>query len=392
MKRSVPTVLKYFAFISVVSTGGANVPDGAAQVGRQELICKRATQIVQKGKPDSKEEWAWATVVGCGAAGGVAAGDAWLQMRAETDTSQLEALYSRLWSFRDAALFAAARSIMTDASAIPQSRVYSAMLLLVQVFDLSYPEYSDFVSTRTYSVCQVGSVYDRVIVTGSSLPVDARQQLRAAAQAILSNASAPNIVQSAARCVDQEIMLDDRVQASKPIVPPWDRLRSDCRLAAQVISTGIPGKSKNWAHGFIYECPEAGEAIASAWDRVLANDDLRIRETLSATTLDSRILNAAITVVSNTSRSLEERRSALVVITALYAPGYSLSSSFWDDPDKTTLGHIFDGWQLSGSAPIIVADRAHALSTIRQLSTTAESPQLRRVSGRLAIELARITP
>ena len=214
------TTLKYFVIIAAVSVAGAGVTNGSAQVDKQEHNCKRATQIVEKGRPDRKEEWAWATVLGCGAAGGVAARDAWLQTRAEIDTSQLEALYSRLWSFRDAALFGAARSIMTDASASPQSRVYSAMLLLVQVFDRRDPEYGDFVSTNTYSVCRVGSVYDRVIVTGSALPADARQQLRAAAQGVLSNVTSPIIVQSAAHCVDQEIMLDDRVQASKPIVPP----------------------------------------------------------------------------------------------------------------------------------------------------------------------------
>ena len=221
-ERTVRTTLRYCAIIAVVSIAGAGVSNGNAQVDKQKHDCTRATQIVEKGKPDKKEEWAWATVLGCGTAGGVAAHDAWLQTRAKTDTIQLEALYRRLWSFRDAALFDAARNIMTDASASPQSRVYSAMLLLVQVFDRRDPEYSDFVSTDTYSVCRVASVYDRVIVTGSALPADARRQLHAAAQVILSDASAPIIVQSAARCVDQEITLADRVQASKPIVPPLE--------------------------------------------------------------------------------------------------------------------------------------------------------------------------
>ena len=392
MERSVPTVLKFFAIISVVSIGGANVSNGAAQVGRQEPNCKRATQIVEKGKPDRKEEWAWATVVGCGAAGGVAAGDAWLQLRAATDTSQLEALYSRLWSFRDAALFSAARSIMTDASASPQSRVYSAMLLLVQVFDSKYPEYSDFVSTNTYSVCQVGSVYDRVIVTGSSLPVDARQQLRAAAQAILSKASAPIIVQSAARCVDQEIMLDDRVQASKPIVPPWDRLRSDCRLAAQVIASGSLAPKKVWAYGFIRECPEAGEALAWAWNRSLRAGDLGDREYVSTTMLDSRVLTAVTTVAVNTRRRPEERRSPLVVLTALYAPGRSLMRYFWDHSATASLAQISDGWQQPGSSPITAGDRARALAAIRKIAATDASPQLRAVTSGLARELAHFAP
>ena len=387
-----PTVLKFFAIISVVSIGGANVSNGAAQVGRQEHNCKRATQIVEKGKPDRKEEWAWATVVGCGAAGGVAAGDAWLQMRAETDTSQLEALYSRLWSFRDSVLFNAARSIMTDASASPQSRVYSAMLLLVQVFDRRNPDYSDFVRTNTYSVCRIAIVYDRVIVTGSALPSDARQQLRAAAQAILSNASAPNIVQSAARCVDQEIMLDDRVQASKPIVPPWDRLRSSCRLAAQVIASGSPAPKKVWAYGFIRGCPEAGEALSLAWNRSLRAGDLSDREYVSTTMLDSRVLTAVTTVAVNTRRRPEERRSALVVLTALYAPGRSLMRYFWDHSATASLAQISDGWQQPGSSPITAGDWARALAEIRKIAATDASPQLRAVTSGLARELARVTP
>ena len=220
MERKMRTTFKYFAIFAGMSVASARVTVVHAQADKQQHDCKKAIHIVEKGNPDKKEEWAWTTVLGCGAAGGVAAHDAWLQVRTATDTSQLEALYSRLWSFRDAALFDAAQSVFADGSASPQSRVYSAMLLTVQVFDDRHPAYKYFVSTGTYGVCQIAIVYDRVIVTGSTLPPDARQRLRATAQGLLSNASTPVIVQSAARCVDQEIMLDDRVQASKPIVPP----------------------------------------------------------------------------------------------------------------------------------------------------------------------------
>lgn len=215
------TALKYLAIIAAGSIAGGGVSNGNSQVSNPEHDCKRAIETVAKEKPDKKEEWAWATLLGCGAAGGVAARDAWwLQTRAETDTSQLKALYSRLWSFRDAALFDAAQDILIDASASAQSRVYSAMLLLVQVFDTEYPEYIDFISTGTYSVCQIDNVFDRVIVTGSALPSDARQRLSVVAQGISYDASAPTIMQSAARCVAQAFLIDDRIQAIKPIVPP----------------------------------------------------------------------------------------------------------------------------------------------------------------------------
>ena len=191
-----------------------------AQADKNGHNCKKATQIVAKGKPDKKEEWAWAMVLGCGAEGGAAARDAWLTVRTVTDTSELEALYSRVWSFRDAALFEAARSTLGDASASAQSRVYSAMMLIVQLFDEDYPTYADFASTGPNRVCLIGDVYGRIIATGTALPADAQQRARFVAKGVLSSASAPAIVQSAARCVVQTLDIDDRVQASKPIVPP----------------------------------------------------------------------------------------------------------------------------------------------------------------------------
>ena len=191
-----------------------------AQADKNGHNCKKATQIVAKGKPDKKEEWAWAMVLGCGAEGGAAARDAWRTVRTATDTRELEALYSRVWSFRDAALFEAARSTLGDASATAQSRVYSAMLLIAQLFDRRDSFYGDLTDTGPYRVCRVGSVYDRIIATGTALPTDARQRARLVAQRVLSSASTPSIVQNAARCVVQTLDIDDRVQASKPIVPP----------------------------------------------------------------------------------------------------------------------------------------------------------------------------
>ena len=203
---------------TVLSGTGASTV--GAQSDKNEHNCKKATHIVAKGKPDKKEEWAWAMVLGCGAEGGTAARDAWLTVRTVTDTSELESLYSRVWSFRDAALFEAARSTLSDASASAQSRVYSAMLLIAQIFDRKDSSYGDLTNTGPYNVCRVQIVYDRTITIGTALPVDARQRTRAVAQSVLSSASAPSIVQNAARCIVQTLDLDDRVQASKPIVPP----------------------------------------------------------------------------------------------------------------------------------------------------------------------------
>lgn len=209
---------RQFLFASMLlGTGAVTV---CAQSDKDEHNCKKATQIVAKGKPDKKQEWAWAMVLGCGAEGGTAARNAWLTVRTVTDTSELEALYSRVWSFRDAALFEAARSTLGDASASPQSRVYSAMLLIAQLFDRDGPSYKYFTTVGIYGVCRMAFVSDRTIATGTALPADARQRTRTVAQDVLSNASAPPIVQSAARCIKQTLDIDDQVQASKPIIPP----------------------------------------------------------------------------------------------------------------------------------------------------------------------------
>jgi len=199
---------------------GLTVIEACVKTACEEHNCRRATQIVAKGKPEKKEEWAWAMVLGCGADGGLAARDAWMKLRTVTDTSDLEELYGRVWSFRDAALFEAARRSLGDPSATAQSRVYSAMMLVSQLFDNMGPSYTDFISAGPNKVCRVSSVYDRGITTGAALPADARQRVRAAALGVLSSASVPTIVQNAARCIQQTLDIDNRVQASKPIVPP----------------------------------------------------------------------------------------------------------------------------------------------------------------------------
>ena len=90
---------------------------------------------MQHGNPDKKEDWAWSTLPGCGAAASGAARDAWLVQRTVTDTVQIAETFNRLWSFRDALLFEAAMGMAADASATDQSRVFSVMMLAEQLLD-----------------------------------------------------------------------------------------------------------------------------------------------------------------------------------------------------------------------------------------------------------------
>jgi len=62
----------------------------------------------KRGSPSPADEWAWARVFGCDAAGRAAVRDAWSSLRSETDTTRISAVYARLWNVRDSLLFAAA--------------------------------------------------------------------------------------------------------------------------------------------------------------------------------------------------------------------------------------------------------------------------------------------
>lgn len=207
------------AFI-VLSLGVVGAARTDAQAGHTAHDCSKAARIVARGHPVKKEDWAWSMLLVCGAQDSEAAHDAWLQQRSVSDTVQLEATYARLWSFRDAGLFDAAASIAADAAATPQSRVYSMMMLLAQLLDDTYPTYDFFISTGPFDVCRQSSVADRTIAVGTPLPSSDRQRARTLAKSLAADESAPAIVRSAGRCLDQALWIDDQVQAAKPIRPP----------------------------------------------------------------------------------------------------------------------------------------------------------------------------
>jgi hypothetical protein len=199
-------------------------PRADAQVNLDSLraahTCEAALRIVQRGHPDKKEDWAWSTLPGCGAAASGAARDAWLVQRTVTDTLQIAETFSRLWSFRDASLFEAAMGVAADASATVESRIVSVMMLVEQLLDHELTEYRYFSTTPGTGVCRIGDVFDRQIRVGTPLAVDARQRAHTLAQSLAGATTAPAAVQSAGRCLDQALTIDDRVQAARPNRPP----------------------------------------------------------------------------------------------------------------------------------------------------------------------------
>jgi hypothetical protein len=243
MTNPIPTMRSYLmcsAAATALLLGGAALTPAAAQARSASVMrsqaCEKAIRLAVQGhwRRDeeeawnrkrtpgrSKADWMWDVLPNCGAAGGAVAGKEWSKTRTLTDTTRLADAYSRVWSFRDASVFGAAASVATDRSATPQSRVYSMMLLVAQLFDRWDPTYDFFIATDTYDVCRFSSVTDRVIVTGATLPADARARARTLARAVEADVGAPRAVRSAGRCVDQAIEIRERVEAAGPIsIPP----------------------------------------------------------------------------------------------------------------------------------------------------------------------------
>lgn len=168
---------------------------------------------------DTSGHWIHSPGEHAAAAGGLAARDAWLRTRMETDLRKLEELYRRFWRARDATLFEAARSIASDPTASAPSRVYSTMMLMVQLFDRD-PEYSSFTSVDPSHLCLVGVVYDRSIYAGQPLPADARERGLQVGQQLANDARNPAIVRSAGRCLVQIIQFDDEIRSRGTIASP----------------------------------------------------------------------------------------------------------------------------------------------------------------------------
>ena len=97
---------------------------------RREQECRKASLIVEKGRPEKKEAWAWELLPSCGADGARTFALVLRNSRSATDTLLLEQVIGRLDGWQDASLAAAASEIAGDESASVEARVYAVKFLL----------------------------------------------------------------------------------------------------------------------------------------------------------------------------------------------------------------------------------------------------------------------
>lgn len=94
------------------------------------------------------------------------------------------------------------------------------------------------------------------------------------------------------------------------------QLHNDCRLAAQVLTTGNPDPLRSWALQTIQSCDvEAGAAIPAVWQSPLSTaEDLGSLVAASIANRDARILDAVMTVATNAGAAPELRIASLRVL------------------------------------------------------------------------------
>ena len=164
-----------------------------------EHDCKRASAIVSKGKPDTKEVWAFLTVMNCPADVGSAGAAAIRLMRTVSDTAVLFDTWAHLTRVVDASIMAAYLEVLADKSSSPVARAWSAgAILSMESTGLRSTGYGQL--TTAGADCQViysPAMRARVV---TPLATGHRQTVRAALESLAEASDAPPIVKSAASC------------------------------------------------------------------------------------------------------------------------------------------------------------------------------------------------
>jgi hypothetical protein len=175
-----------------------NVPgDVSAPVSDKD--CKKAAHIVEKGKPDKKEESAFATILRCPHDVGPSGASAIRAMRTEVDTAALAAVFVPLSSVVDASLLSAYLDVAQDATAAGPARAFAALALLqtatVGTVGVEYQEL-----TNNGSDCRSVGMPSLRASLATPLPPGYLLTIRNALSAVASSGSAAAIVRSAAAC------------------------------------------------------------------------------------------------------------------------------------------------------------------------------------------------
>lgn len=155
------------AVLSVSSTRLTAQPDYPVWSGFRDVHhrndCRLASQVITKGRPANKREWALRTLPSCGPmAGEAVAGVIRSQQTATAPTEDLELVLSSTIGLLDRSIYSAAIEVAKAVSATEVGRVQAMRFLYSQISPESFGTYGYFVGEDTGTVVSVSDTYPRV--------------------------------------------------------------------------------------------------------------------------------------------------------------------------------------------------------------------------------------
>ncbi|NUO63756.1 MAG: hypothetical protein HOQ11_14470 [Gemmatimonadaceae bacterium] len=175
------------------------------------------------------------------------------------------------------------------------------------------------------------------------------------------------------------------------------RHAADCRLAAQVLTTGEPAPRHSWAMRTIARCADQGpHTLARLWSSP-PTDGAGLDELIRTTrhVRDQRILTA---LIASTERAdvVPEARMAAIVLVATYAwPSFDYSWRMALDSAAINAGRgqgpgtVTDGYALMGTSPPSPDAAELARAAVKKSADRDPDARIRDAASRIAIYIER---
>ncbi|HET7460283.1 MAG TPA: hypothetical protein VFJ82_03510 [Longimicrobium sp.] len=167
--------------------------------------CRLAAQVLTTGHPAPRLEWARGFIGYCGnGAWAVATRGAILRLRTSSDDAELGRQWRFVWMIRDADLFATVVDIARDRSASTTARLWALKTLATYIdpggnYFLNPPARANGAEPRCIAGRFAGAMHS---YAGKPLPANFAAQVRDAAQPLAADATQPDQIRNAARCVN----------------------------------------------------------------------------------------------------------------------------------------------------------------------------------------------
>lgn len=161
--------------------------------GNDDHSCAKAAKILARGKPQQKENWAYATIAGC-TDGAASLARAWEDP--PTDSLALWHLLAGSWRVRDRRIVSAVAVTVTNGSR-PHAVRFAAVNILLAQYDRTSRVISDWDPEKG----AVGRASDVYMTDGEQPVVAADRQLIASTILHMSNTDADPWMQSLAKIV-----------------------------------------------------------------------------------------------------------------------------------------------------------------------------------------------